>query len=74
MNLTYLNFILECSCNKVGSTNITCSAGKCECKPQYTGVKCDQCAAGYYRENSTNVTETCKGNGLLIIGFLIIVL
>ncbi|XP_025159598.1 laminin subunit alpha-1 isoform X2 [Harpegnathos saltator] len=48
---------IPCNCNVRGSTgyctpddsytHVGKVAGACECKPGYSGYKCDQCAAGY---------------------------
>ncbi|CAF1272511.1 unnamed protein product [Adineta steineri] len=39
----------SCKCNLKVSTG-TCAegTGKCECKPQFTGLECDECAVGYF--------------------------
>ena len=39
---------LACECNAEGSESTQCAEnGKCTCKPNVTGDKCDQCADGY---------------------------
>ncbi len=41
---------LECSCNEQGAVDETCAddTGKCNCKTNVVGDKCDQCAAGFF--------------------------
>ena len=38
----------ECLCNKHGSLREDCDqdTGKCECKPDVSGLKCNECPAG----------------------------
>lgn len=39
----------ECNCEAVGSVENTCGpSGQCLCRSNYAGLKCDQCAPGYY--------------------------
>ena len=37
-----------CECNAEGSASTACENGKCTCKPNITGDKCDQVEPGYY--------------------------
>ena len=47
--------LLECQCNQKGSKDDFCDAdaGKCTCKDEFTGNKCNQCVDG---------TQDCHGN------------
>ena len=46
--LTYTLFITDCKCNEDGSEYQQCNDnGKCTCKPNVIGDKCDKCAKGY---------------------------
>ncbi|NXM75990.1 LAMA5 protein, partial [Serilophus lunatus] len=39
----------ECNCDGVGSVENTCDPrGQCLCHSNYAGLRCDQCAPGYY--------------------------
>ncbi|XP_009072322.1 PREDICTED: laminin subunit alpha-3, partial [Acanthisitta chloris] len=41
--------IIECNCDGVGSVENTCGPrGQCLCHSNYAGLRCDQCAPGYY--------------------------
>ncbi|XP_009884960.1 PREDICTED: laminin subunit alpha-3 [Charadrius vociferus] len=41
--------IIECNCDAVGSAENTCGLqGQCLCHSNYAGLRCDQCAPGYY--------------------------
>ena len=53
--LNYFFLLLECQCNQKGSKDDFCDAdaGKCTCKDEFTGNKCDQCVDG---------TQDCHGN------------
>ena len=37
-----------CECNAEGSVSTACENGKCTCKPNITGDKCDKVEPGYY--------------------------
>lgn len=41
---------VACECNATGSANFDCDtlSGECNCKPNVTGSKCDQCKEGFY--------------------------
>ena len=40
--------ITACECNEEGSTDISCNEdGKCSCKPNINGEKCDACKDGH---------------------------
>ena len=46
----FMIFFSDCGCSNTGSTGQTCkSNGKCDCKPNYIGVKCDECRFGYFQ-------------------------
>ncbi|XP_024941614.1 laminin subunit alpha-1 isoform X3 [Cephus cinctus] len=65
---------LPCDCNMQSSTgyctpddsftNVGKVAGACECKPGYSGYKCDQCAAGY-RQFPDCMPCPCDSRGIL---------
>ncbi|KMQ91666.1 laminin subunit alpha-1, partial [Lasius niger] len=65
---------LPCDCNMHGSTGYCTPddsytrmgkvAGACECKPGYSGYKCDQCAAGY-RQFPDCMPCPCDSRGIL---------
>ena len=48
----FVQFIIylfsACECNAEGSVSTACTDGKCECKPNITGDKCDEVEPGYY--------------------------
>lgn len=46
-----VNFNCEpCRCDERGSQNKVCNQrGKCECKAKFGGMKCNECASGFYR-------------------------
>lgn len=43
-------YISACGCSTAGSRSEICDAdsGRCECQPNYQGLKCNRCAPGYY--------------------------
>lgn len=44
-----LVFSTACSCDPQGSEHNNCSpTGHCQCRPNYTGLTCNQCASGFY--------------------------
>ncbi|XP_023288862.1 laminin subunit alpha-1-like [Orussus abietinus] len=65
---------VPCNCNSHGSTGYCTPddsftkmgkvAGACECKPGYSGYKCDQCAAGY-RQFPDCMPCPCDSRGIL---------
>ncbi|XP_061943056.1 laminin subunit alpha lam-3 isoform X4 [Apis cerana] len=65
---------LPCDCNEHGSTGYCTPddsythmgkvAGACDCKPGYSGYKCDQCAAGY-RQFPDCMPCPCDSRGIL---------
>ena len=57
-NAELLIFLSECLCNTEGSEGVACEndSGKCTCKPNVVGDKCDQCSAGFFGFPS------CQGN------------
>ena len=47
--MVFLFLLLECECNAEGSVDLNCDAeGKCTCKENITGDKCDEVVPGYY--------------------------
>ena len=48
--LIYLLSLSECLCHAEGSVDIDCTedTGRCTCKPNIVGEKCDKAAPGYY--------------------------
>lgn len=39
----------DCRCNSFGSVSLQCnSSGQCPCQANATGLKCTQCASGFY--------------------------
>ena len=41
-------YFIACACNMDGSKDVFCNdKGKCSCKDNYHGIKCDQCKQGY---------------------------
>ena len=54
---TCSKIVLDCKCNKGVKEGKGCNnSGQCDCKPNFTGVKCDQCATGYF-----DFQHGCKG-------------
>ena len=48
MNVCWFPF-LDCGCSATGSVDRKCQRnGKCECKPNFRGDKCDECQKGFY--------------------------
>ena len=43
-------YFTDCKCNERGSVSKSCdnNTGRCTCKPNIVGAKCDQCDEGYY--------------------------
>ena len=64
--------INDCGCNEFGSEDLECDArGKCNCKCDVCGDKCDECCIGYYGlafQDPDNPKETfldhCHGNSI----------
>ena len=48
--LKFLSWLLECDCKKSGTTDLICgkSNGKCLCKHNVDGEKCERCKHGFY--------------------------
>ena len=54
-----------CDCNSYGSFHSSCSPiGKCNCKPNVNGTKCDVCDDTYYNLQSGNGCILCNCNTL----------
>jgi hypothetical protein len=49
--LRLCTFLTACLCNTVGSYNKVCDyvSGQCSCGGNFAGLRCEHCAAGYYR-------------------------
>ena len=59
----WLHLFVVCSCNETLSVTPECSSdGECQCKPNVIGIKCDQCADGYYLPNSATDCSPCNCN------------
>ena len=42
-------YFAACDCNEYGSKGRTCGTdGQCNCKRGFDGLKCNECASGYY--------------------------
>ena len=59
----------DCGCNSNGtkytstqSTALKCDVitAKCDCKIEYTGDKCNQCASGYFNDGSSSTNPVCN--------------
>ena len=47
---------LVCGCDNQGAVNMSCSSdGKCTCKENITGNKCDICLPGYFPFSDCNL-------------------
>lgn len=62
----------QCVCSAIGTKKLqngeleSCNAniGQCQCKPEYIGIKCDECQDGYYRDqNGFCIQCECNLNG-----------
>ena len=41
--------LTQCVCDHTGALDITCNAKeKCDCRPRFSGSKCEQLESGYY--------------------------
>ena len=63
------NYILGCKCYCKGTINEdkTCDeSGQCNCKPGYTGDKCDECEVGFYIRGHA-LSQECLGTFQQII-------
>ena len=48
INIILLDFFKACECKEDGSVDENCDInGKCSCKPNVCGDKCDKCCPGY---------------------------
>ncbi|XP_010280586.1 PREDICTED: laminin subunit alpha-3, partial [Phaethon lepturus] len=55
--------LCQCNCDAVGSVENTCGPrGQCLCHSNYAGLRCDQCAPGYYSYPSCLPCQ-CSPNG-----------
>ena len=56
---------LDCQCNENGSTSLNCDkAGKCDCKTNIGGDKCENCTDGFFRFPSCQCTYCSLSFGL----------
>ena len=61
-NIYILFNFVDCECNLAGSYGNTCDAnGKCNCKANIVGNKCDTCSVGYWN------FPACEGKNYLYI-------
>lgn len=58
----YLFLFLACACDSHGSKSLVCNpySGKCDCKPNVTGTKCNQCKQGFWDFGSKIGCKKCK--------------
>lgn len=55
----------SCNCNLSGSVSDACdsSDGQCLCKPNFSGLKCDECASGHkWNPDNPDECEPCHCN------------
>ena len=53
-------WLQDCGCSATGSVDRKCQRnGKCECKPNFRGDKCEECQKGFYGY------PECKGSDFL---------
>lgn len=57
-------YFSACSCDPTGSVSKICDTlgGKCQCKPNVVGRRCDRCAPGTYGFDP----EGCRGSLIII--------
>jgi len=56
-----LHIISVCDCDSQGSIGVSCdNDGKCKCKPNFTGTRCDKCKEGLYN------FPICEGKILIV--------
>ncbi len=54
-----MNGCVKCNCDEFGSTSQQCDhLGKCKCKPNISGDKCNKCEENYF--NFTVALNTAK--------------
>ena len=51
------NVYVACECDINGSKSLPCDSGKCECKKDITGEKCNKCKDGFDPKSFPN----CNG-------------
>ena len=52
-----MNSCVACECNNRGSIGVSCDIeGKCQCRPNFDGIRCEQCKEGLYN------FPICEGN------------
>eukprot|EP00794_Sanderia_malayensis_P004597 gene4597-5200_t len=66
------NNIIDCKCFMLGSLSPDCDRnGKCKCKPEYAGLKCDRCKSSLFHSfpeckrvimNKKNQPDSCSPN------------
>ncbi|KAK0150257.1 Laminin subunit alpha-1 [Merluccius polli] len=52
----------ECSCDSSGAVSRVCdvTTGRCDCRPNVTGLTCDQCQVGFYGITSGHGCSACN--------------
>ena len=66
--INLIHFVLVCGCNVQGSKSLDCEEnGKCSCKPDFNGLKCDSCTEEYTKfPNHQEIPEVAT---LIVGGF-----
>ena len=58
MTVHWNEIFSACNCENPGSIGVSCDdEGKCQCKPNFDGSKCEKCGDGYYNY------PLCEGKG-----------
>ena len=65
---------IDCKCDEYGRLSKICQDnGQCICNKSYTGIKCEQCATGYFRKS---IQHECQGGlwlGKYFLSYLFII-